>query len=68
VQHFFDRTSGKIDYKNLVQDVYDFDYKKAMGADDNVPASGNSMRSEPSEDEDFDPPKNLFDDDYIVLD
>lgn len=68
VKHFFDRNTGKIDYKGMVLDVNAFDYKRAMAGDGANPKSAASTTSIATESVDYSPPKGMFDDDYIVLD
>ena len=66
VNHFKDEKSGKINYEGLVQDLNQFDYMTAQHGDQ--PGTGASMRSGVTDALDYQVPRSIFDDDYVVLD
>ena len=62
----FKGESGKINYENLIKDIGEFDYMEAQYGQ--VPPSNASMRSGVTDAIDFQPPRSIFEDDYVVLD
>jgi hypothetical protein len=71
VKRFFDKTCGKIDYRDMILDLYAFDYHKAMKSEGSaVPPSHGSTRSEESSQHPapYSEPKSMHEDDFIVLD
>lgn len=65
VSHFKGE-NGKINYDSLIKDIGDFNYMEAQH--NYVPSSNGSMRSGVTDAIDYQPPKSIFDDDYVVLD
>jgi hypothetical protein len=64
----FSGENNKIDYKDMVEDLMNFDYIKAQYDEGSQPNSSGSMRSGMTDAQDYKEPRSIFDDDYIVLD
>lgn len=69
ISHFQDKETGKINFKNFIDDLKQFDYQKSMNEAEGVePRSGYTVRSGVTESDYNYQPKSIFNDDYIVLD
>jgi hypothetical protein len=66
VNHFKDEKTGKVNYEGLIRDIGEFDYMAAQHGE--APPTGASMRSGVTDAVDYQPPRSIFDDDYVVLD
>lgn len=68
LSQFVDQSSGKVDYRDFIQDVQDFDYRKEQFNDGNPARSGASMRSGITDALDYRESRGIYEDDYVVLD
>lgn len=66
VNHFKDEKTGKINYEGFIQDLSQFDFMSAQHGE--KPATGASMKSGVTDAIDYQAPRSIFDDDYVVLD